>query len=60
MLPSCYQEKPSVAAGLRVWRLAAWIRDCISGKNVMGKGVGLVLNKIALQRFSTEDGVSRA
>ena len=35
MLPSCYQEKPIVAAGLRVWRLAAWIRDCISGKKVV-------------------------
>ncbi len=38
MLPSCYQEKPSVAAGLRVWRLAAWIRDCISGKKIVKGG----------------------
>ena len=35
MLPGCYQEKPSVAAGFRVWRPAAWIRDCICGKQVV-------------------------
>ena len=39
MLPSGYQEKPSVAAGLRVWRLAAWIRDCICGKEVMYRNI---------------------
>ena len=29
------QRKPSVAAGLRAWRLAAWMRDCITGKKVV-------------------------
>ena len=52
-LAGLLRRKPSVAAGLRAWRLAAWMRDCIRGKDIVEVGSMIGNPQCALSGMNT-------